>query len=208
MTSSLFARSFDRPIHPQSWKPRSRVLQVRAADRAQMATAADIIRSTADWYRSFLAPKDMAQHDVGPEWEAENFRRRDFFLGWSEERPVGVLATQSAGDCLYLGYVYLYESEVGRGYGRQLLEFARERALRLDKRALVLIAHPKAKWAVRAYQNFGFDKIASQRSDVLSWENGWLQPYYEEGFELYAHELEDSVQCAAPSKLEITASRQ
>jgi len=164
---------------------RRRRLAVLPATYDDMSVAADIIRSTADWYRPFVDPEDMKEHEVGPEWIEENFDRRNFYLGWRNRDPVGVLSTQSAGRHMYLGYVYLYESKVGNGYGRELLEFARMRAARQGKKALALIAHPEAQWATAAYERFGFEKIAEDRSDVLAWNGGWLEPYYEEGFGLY-----------------------
>ncbi|MCR9092982.1 MAG: GNAT family N-acetyltransferase [bacterium] len=165
-------------------------MTVRRATRAEMPIAADILRSTADWYRPFLEPEDMSEHDVGPEWIEENFDRRDFFLGWSGGDPVGVLSTQEAGDWLYLGYVYVYEHETGRRFGPQLLDHAAECARRQGKRGLVLIAHPEATWATRAYTRFGFERIATKRDEVLDWHDGWLAPYYEEGFELYGLAVE------------------
>lgn len=157
-----------------------------------MSIAADILRSTADWYRPFLEPEDMAEHEVGPEWIGQNFERRDFFLGWSGDEPVGVLSTQEAGDYLYLGYVYVYEHQTGHGYGPQLLDYAARRARMKGKKGLVLIAHPEAGWATKAYRRFGFERIAAEREEVLDWQQGWLAPYYEEGFELYRYALESA----------------
>ena len=156
----------------------------------EMSIAADIIRSTASWYRPFLDPDDMGEHDIGPDWGPRNFHRREFFLGWIGADPVGVLSVQETGDYLYLGYVYLQAGEVGNGYGRRLLEFARKLAIHRGKRGLALIAHPKAKWATRAYERFGFRAVATEREDVLEWNEGWLAPYYEEGFHLYKLSLE------------------
>jgi len=177
-TPEIDARRRERPA-------RRRRLAICPADYREMSHAADIIRSTADWYRPFLDPKDMSEHDIGPEWIDENYDRRDFYLGWHGSRPVGVLSTQEAGDHLYLGYVYVHEDETGNGYGRELLEFARKRARLDDRRGLALIAHPDAEWATKAYRRFGFEKIADRREEVLAWNDGWLSPYYEEGFQLY-----------------------
>lgn len=163
-----------------------RILDIRPATYREMPIAADIIRSTASWYRPFLDEGDMSEHEVGREWIEENYGRREFFLGRFGRQPVGVLSIQETGDFLYLGYVYLYEQQVGHGYGRQLLEFAQAKATERGKQGMVLIAHPEAEWATRAYERFGFDRIAEDREEVLAWEDGWLEPYYEEGFQLYA----------------------
>lgn len=52
---------------------------------------------------------------------------------------------------------------------------------------MVLIAHPQAAWATKAYVKYGFKKIASNKREVISWKEGALQSYYEEGFELYEY---------------------
>jgi len=63
----------------------------------------------------------------------------------------------------------------------------RDLTRREGKRGMVLIAHPKATWATRAYVRFGFECIATTRTQVLEWRAGWLKPYYEEGFGLYQY---------------------
>ena len=87
----------------------------------------------------------------------------------------------------YVGYIYVYDHQTGKGFGPQLLNHARNIATREGKRGLILIAHPKATWATRAYIRFGFERIATTREQVLEWRDGWLKPYYEEGFELYQY---------------------
>lgn len=164
-------------------------LKIRRARRPEMHDIADILRSTADWYAPFVDPADMDQHDVDAGWADKNYRMREFHVGCVDDDVIGCISIQEAGDALYLGYVYLHADRVGNGYGRKLLAFAREEARRRGKRALVLIAHPDADWAVRAYERFGFECIAEDRDDVLSWNVGWLRPYYEQGFHLFEYAL-------------------
>lgn len=90
---------------------------------------------------------------------------------------------------LYLGYVYLHVDHVGRGLGRKLLDFARAEAARLDKDGLVLLAHPEADWAVKAYLRYGFRVLHAERTKILCWNDGWMKPYYEEGFHLFFYDL-------------------
>ncbi|MCA9468981.1 MAG: GNAT family N-acetyltransferase [Nitrospira sp.] len=163
------------------------ILNIQPAERSDMRIAASILRSSAEWYRPFLHEKDMSQHDVDESWGDFEFNRRQFFIGCAEGKPVGVVSTQSAHDMIYIGYLYVFAHEVGKGYGQQLLNHARDQGWEQGKRGLVLIAHPQASWAIRAYQRFGFELIAKEREDVLSWRKGWMEPYYEEGFHLYQY---------------------
>lgn len=165
-------------------------LGIRPATWRDMETIAGFLRSTADWYRPFLSENDMAEHDVPAEWKRENFERRDFYLGTLGTKSVGTVSLQYFGDFAYVGYVYLGAEHVGHGYGRQLLEFAAGMASRKGKRGVALIAHPEATWATRAYTKFGFELTASAREDVLSWNDGALRDYYEEGFQLFVYWLQ------------------
>ncbi len=162
-----------------------RRLGIRPARREEMATIAAFIRSTADWYRPFVAEKDMAEHEVDDAWGQRNYEIRDFYLGSVDDRPVGTISLQYFGDYAYIGYVYLDADQVGNGYGRQLLDHAARLARKRGMKGLCLIAHPEAKWATKAYRKYGFQRTATEREQVLSWNGGFLRDFYEEGFELY-----------------------
>ena len=160
------------------------------ATRSDMEVVADILRSTAEWYEDLCDPDDLDQHDVPDTWVEENYQRREFYVAKLDGEIVGTVSLQDAGDVLYLGYVYLHADHVGNGYGKRLLQFAQRMAEDRDKAGMVLIAHPEAKWAIKAYERFGFDVVAEERDDVLDWNGGWLTPYYEEGFHLLRYEVE------------------
>jgi hypothetical protein len=72
-----------------------------------MPLVAAFIRSSADWYRDFLDPKDLKEHDVSTKWIDENYWRRSFFIGYTDDQPVGTISHQTIGDHAYLGYIYL-----------------------------------------------------------------------------------------------------
>jgi GNAT superfamily N-acetyltransferase len=152
----------------------------------------DILRSTADWYAPFLDKKDLeTQHEVDLEWAHENFEKREFWSAVLGGEVVGVLTIQEAGDYLYLGYVYVHENHVGKRIGRRLLDHAAEEAERRGKKGMVLIAHPEATWAVKAYTKYGFECIARREEDVVEWNDGWLEPYHEKGFQLWCWTCDD-----------------
>ena len=154
-----------------------------------MNDVADILRSTADWYEPIVEPEDMDQHDVGPEWAADNYAKREFHVGCVQDKVIGCVSLQDTGESIYLGYVYVHADEVGQGHGKKLLNFAEEEARRRGKESMVLIAHPEATWAIKAYERFGFERIADGDDDVLAWNDGWLEPYHEKGFHLFEYTL-------------------
>ena len=174
---------------PNTLVEQNPALEIVRAKEADMPLIASFIRSSADWYRPFVDQKDMSEHQVGRKWEQDNYRRREFYIGYVDNKPIGTLSIQYFGQFAYLGYIYLQVEEVGKGYGHQLMNFAKAEAKNNGKSGLVLIAHPKATWAKKAYLKFGFDIILKNKDAILKWNNRVLAPYYEEGFELYQYEL-------------------
>lgn len=165
-------------------------LQIRRARREDMPMVADFVRSSADWYRPICDEADMSEHDVDEAWADKNYRLREFHLGYEGDEAVGTISIQDFGDWAYLGYIYLDVAHVGKGYGRSLIRFAERTCRERGFRGLVLIAHPEAEWARKAYLKYGFEITATSKEDVLAWEDEALRDYYEEGFELYQYEFE------------------
>lgn len=155
-----------------------------------MSTVAGFVRSSADWYRPIVDDKDMDQHEVDEAWARKNFLVRDFYIAHVGETPIGTISTQFFGDWAYLGYIYLDVDHVGQGHGRRLINFARDIVTQQGAVGMSLIAHPEAKWAKRAYLKYGFRIAETRKAEVLAWQDGALEDYYEEGFELYLYDLD------------------
>ena len=167
------------------------ILSIEEAASSDAPAIADIISSSASWYEDLVEPEDMGEHRVDDAWARANFERREFFVGRIEDEVAGTISLQEVGgEHLYLGYVYLHTDHVGNGFGRDLLDFARSELERRGRRAMVLIAHPGAVWAVKAYRRYGFERVATDRDEILGWQGGWLEPYYEEGFHLFEYRLD------------------
>ncbi len=171
-------------------QPESHDLSIEPAEWSDAPTVVDIVSSSATWYEDIVEPEDLAEHYVDMAWARKNFDRREFFVGRLDDEIAGTISLQEVGDDhLYLGYVYLHTDHVGNGFGGDLLDFARQELERRGRKSMVLIAHPEAVWAKKAYLKYGFEIIAEEREDVLAWHDGWLEPYYEEGFQLYQYRL-------------------
>lgn len=165
-------------------------LEIDRATWDDMSHVVKIVRSSASWYEDIVDPEDLDEHYVDEAWARKNFESRDFFVGRLGDEIAGTVTLQDAGeDFAYLGYVYLHEDHVGNGFGRDLLDFAREESIRRGKKGMILIAHPEAIWARKAYLRYGFEIVGEEREEVLAWNDGWLRPYYEEGFQLYRYDL-------------------
>lgn len=161
-------------------------VDLRPTEEGDLTEVVEILRSTADWYEPFVDPEDLdSQHDVDLKWARENMAKREFWSAVLDGQVVGVLTLQDTGDFLYLGYVYVHRDHVGKRIGRRLLDHASAEVTRRDKQGMVLIAHPEAEWAIRAYQKYGFECVAETDDEVVSWNDGWLEPYHERGFQLW-----------------------
>jgi len=167
-------------------------LAIRRAKRKDMAQIAEFIRSSADWYAEFVDESDMDEHEVDEAWEEKNYKLRDFYIGHADGEPVGTISIQVFGDYAYLGYIYLDVKHVGKGYGHTLMTFAESVIRRMGLKGMALIAHPEASWATRAYEKYGFECVETDKDKILCWQQGCLKPYYEEGFELYVFDFEES----------------
>lgn len=187
-----------RKPHPKKGAPR---LDIRPARLADMRQVAAFVRSSAEWYRPIVDQKDMGEHDVGDAWAKENFGKRSFYIGEANGVPVGTISLQYFGRYAYLGYIYLDVAHVGKGYGQQLMRFAELVARKLGMVGMALIAHPEAKWAKSAYLKYGFEIRESDKKDVVAWQGGVLEPYYEEGFELYVLTFADIIDHYSASEI-------
>ncbi len=175
-------------------RPGRSPLRIERAGREDMSTIAGIISSSAEWYRDIVDEADMNEHEVGAAWAEANFGLREFYLGYVGDTPIGTISLQYFGDHAYLGYIYLDVEHVGEGFGGRLMKHAEQVARDRDMAGLALIAHPEATWAQRAYLKYGFEIVEHERTGVLAWQDGALEPHYEEGFQLYTYSFDDESQ--------------
>lgn len=165
-------------------------MKIEKAKYDDMPIIADFIRSSASWYEPFLNEKDMKEHNVDETWIDKNYKKREFYIGKDEKgEEVGTISMQFFGKKTYLGYIYLDSNKTGKGYGGKLMQFAREESKKRGQDSLILIAHPKATWATKAYEKFGFEKKFEKKEEIHNYSNGILKSYYEEGFHLYTYKL-------------------
>lgn len=164
--------------------------KIKKASKTDMKQIAEFIRSSAEWYRPFLDEKDLDEHYVDESWIEKNYRKREFYIGENEKgEEVGTISMQEFEDLTYLGYIYLDVNHVGNGYGAKLIDHAKKISEERNKNAMILIAHPEATWATKAYEKYGFERKHTNKKDILNYRDGVLKGYYEEGFHLYEYKL-------------------
>lgn len=90
-----------------------------------------------------------------------------YFFVRNENRNLGFLAFYPKGDTLYLSKFYLYKSERGKGYARQMLEFVISNAKELKLKGIELNVN-KQNSACRAYERLGFKILRSEKNSIGS----------------------------------------
>ncbi|MGE0201134.1 MAG: GNAT family N-acetyltransferase [Candidatus Melainabacteria bacterium] len=172
-------------------EPPKVTLRFARATREKMDVVANFIRSADAWYRAIIHEDDLDEYQMSEDWVEKNFERREFYLGYTPgDQPVGTLSMQVFGRAMYLGYIYVDNHFVGQGFGHQFLEFARHTACERGLDSMNLLVHPRATWAVKAYQKYGFQLLYPYAEDILAWNEGALAPYCENGFQLFQYRLQ------------------
>ncbi len=166
---------------------RAQTPKVRPATPDDLPAIVEAICSSAAWYRPFVHPDDLDQHEVDLSWAQKNFEHRDFYVAEREGNVVATITLQNAGDYSYLGYVYVHADHTRQGLGPAMLRFAEAESVSRGDRGMVLLAHPKATWACKAYLRFGFEVTATTDAEVLRWNDGFLEPYHERGFHVFSY---------------------
>ena len=93
---------------------------------------------------------------------AEGYR---FFFAGAGDRTAGFLAFYPRGGSLYLSKLYLYREERGRGYGREMVDFALAQAREAGLDGVELNVN-RFNPTVEVYERMGFRRIRSEKIDI------------------------------------------
>ena len=88
-----------------------------------------------------------------------------YYFVENEGRIVGFLAFYSRGTAMYLSKFYLYKTERGRGYSRQMLDFVLSEAKSSGLRSIELNVN-RNNDAIYAYESMGFRVIREEKNDI------------------------------------------
>ncbi len=88
-----------------------------------------------------------------------------YFVRNEENTNIGFLAFYPKKDVMYLSKFYLYKSERGNGYARQMMEFVIKNAKELKVNGIELNVN-KENNACRAYESLGFKIVRSEKNSI------------------------------------------
>ena len=91
-----------------------------------------------------------------------------YFVSFDDQR-IGFLAfyPKKKWNTMYLSKFYLYKSERGKGYSRQMLDFVIART-RENKLSFIELNVNRNNSAILAYEKLGFEAIRSEKNDIGS----------------------------------------
>ncbi len=88
-----------------------------------------------------------------------------YYFVSEDGRTVGFLAFYPKEDVMYLSKLYLYKTERGKGYSRQMVDFVAGKARNAGLPAIELNVN-RDNSAVRAYEKLGFQMIRTEKNDI------------------------------------------
>lgn len=89
----------------------------------------------------------------------------NYFFVRDDNKNLGFLAFYHREDAIYLSKFYLYKSERGKGYARQMLEFIIYNAKELKLKGIELNVN-KQNSACQSYEGLGFKILRSEKNSI------------------------------------------
>jgi N-acetylglutamate synthase-like GNAT family acetyltransferase len=134
----------------------------------------DILESTAEFPDNDILARQLAEEIGSHSASSLSFGEVDFFLGFEDHFPFGLVGLKTLDDCGRLYGPFLYRDYLGRGLGSylfaEILAVARDQELRL----LFALAPIKSDQARNFYLRSGFDQISSDPEFIGRWREGIL----------------------------------
>ena len=164
------------------------VRRCRDDDRAAIL---GIVNAAAEAYRGVI-PSDQWHEPYMPKAELDKEIASGIMLWGYEENftLIGVMGLQSVADVDLIRHAYVLPSNQRRGIGGALLSHLR----RLSTRRMLVGTWEAANWAIRFYQQRGFELVSPVQKNLL------LRTYWD----IPDRQIETSVVLANPSLNEVT----
>jgi GNAT superfamily N-acetyltransferase len=141
---------------------------IRRCDASDTPKIFEIINEAAAAYEGVIAG-DCYHRPYMPREELEREMGRVTFYGWVEDDELtGVMGIEPVDDVTLVRHAYVLPRCQGRGIGRRLLEYIKDRT---RTRRLLVGTWAAADWAVAFYRKNGFD--------LLPDKDGLLQRYWD-----------------------------
>ena len=85
---------------------------------------------------------------------------------WSVDKPIGYLSLHGRKDHLFISKIYLLLQERGKGYGRQMMQYAISQATAKNYSRIRLTVNKYNNKTIAAYQKLCFEKRRALVADI------------------------------------------
>ena len=144
-------------------------------ERAENRDALDVIESLASeiWkehYTPIIGKEQVAymleKYQSRPAMMEQMEKGMEYYLTSHGETPCGYLGIEKRGNTLFLSKIYLLRYFRGRGLGRNMMEFAEQRAMELGCENIQLTVNKNNSETIRAYEKMGFENHGPLVADI------------------------------------------
>lgn len=111
----------------------------------------------------FMLEKFQSAGPIAKQIQEDNYL---YYLLQDGDRYVGYCAFQERGKSLFLSKIYVDSSERGRGFGRAIMEFAKESAINLGLKTLSLTVNKDNADSIAVYKKIGFKVVEEICPDI------------------------------------------
>ena len=111
----------------------------------------------------FMLEKFQSPNPISKQIQEDNYF---YYLLQDSGKNVGYCAFQARGDSLFLSKIYVDSSERGRGFGRAIMEFAKESAIKLGLKTLSLTVNKDNSDSIAVYKKIGFKVVEEICPDI------------------------------------------
>lgn len=110
--------------------------------------------------------------------EERELGRREFYIGFEDHFPFGFIGLVNHKIAAEIIGPFLYREYLGRGYGGDLLDYARLHAADRGETLIFALVPATAPWALSFYARQGFDFLSGQPEFIRRWNDGLLADRY------------------------------
>ena len=144
--------------------------QLRLSDESGIAEMSDMASAIVREHFDPLIGKEQNDYMLSLFQSRDAIRRQlengyRYYFVRLDDRNIGFVAFYPKGDSMYLSKFYLYRSERGKGYSRQMMDFVILETRSEGLKRIELNVN-RGNSACRAYEHLGFRIIRSEKNDI------------------------------------------
>ena len=144
--------------------------QLRLSDESGIAEMSDMASAIVREHFDPLIGKEQNDYMLSLFQSRDAIRRQlengyRYYFVRLDDRNIGFVAFYPKGDSMYLSKFYLYRSERGKGYSRQMMDFVILETRSEGLKRIELNVN-RGNSACRAYEHLGFRIIRSEKIDI------------------------------------------